>query len=97
MSRYNFRPANTLDNLSNALLLRADLHVAFDKPKFVFVLKPSSELEKPRFVIHLAEASAELDFMYHNRALHALYSIVETVFSVRLVCLSTARRLPDLL
>lgn len=82
MSRYNLGPANTLDDLSNALLLRTDLHIAFDKPKFVFVPKPSSDLEKkPRFVIHLVEASAELEFLYHNRALHPLYSSVETLFA----------------
>ncbi|CAI6225658.1 unnamed protein product [Periconia digitata] len=84
MSRYNFGPANTLDNLSNALLLRANLHIAFDKPKFVFVPKLSSELEKPRFVIHLAEASAKLEFLYHNRALHTLHSSVETLFALSL-------------
>ncbi|PVH98616.1 hypothetical protein DM02DRAFT_530748, partial [Periconia macrospinosa] len=81
MSRYNLGSANTLDDLSNALLLRTDLHIAFDKPKFVFVPKPSSELEKPRFVIHLVEASAELEFLYRNRALHPLYSSVETLFA----------------
>ncbi|PVH91208.1 hypothetical protein DM02DRAFT_706327 [Periconia macrospinosa] len=81
MSRYNLGSANTLDDLSNALLLRTDLHIAFDKPKFVFVPKPSSDMEKPRFVIHLVEASAELEFLYHNRALHPLYSSVETLFA----------------
>jgi hypothetical protein len=38
-------------------------------------------LQKPQFVIHLVEASAELEFLYHNRALHSLYSIVETLFA----------------
>lgn len=81
MSRYNFGSANTLDDLSNALLLRTDLHVAFDKPKFVFVPKPSSDPEKLRYVIHIVEASAELEFLYHNRALHPLYSSPETLFA----------------
>ncbi|KAH7111094.1 hypothetical protein B0J11DRAFT_498739 [Dendryphion nanum] len=81
MSRYNFGSANTLDDLSNALLLRTDLHIAFDKPKFVFFPKPSSDPKKPQYVTHIVEASAELEFLYHNRALHSLYSSAETLFS----------------
>ncbi|KAH7111789.1 hypothetical protein B0J11DRAFT_598420 [Dendryphion nanum] len=76
-----FGSANTLDDLSNALLLRTDLHIAFDKPKFVFVPKPSSDPKKPRYVTHVVEASAELEFLYHNRALHSLYSSAETLFA----------------
>ncbi|KAH8712037.1 hypothetical protein GQ44DRAFT_625931 [Phaeosphaeriaceae sp. PMI808] len=81
MSRYNFGSANTLDDISNALLLRTDLHIAFDKPKFVFVPKPSADPEKPKLVTHLVEASAELEYLYHNRALHSLRSSVETLFA----------------
>lgn len=81
MARYNTGSAATLDDASNALLLRADLHIAFDKPKFVFVPKPSSDPEKPRLVTHLVEASAELEHWYHNRALHSVCSSIETLFA----------------
>ncbi|KAF2728377.1 hypothetical protein EJ04DRAFT_591703 [Polyplosphaeria fusca] len=81
MSRYNFGSANTLDDLSNALLLRTDLHIAFDKPKFVFVPKKSADQENPRLVTHLVEASAELEYLYHNRAMHSLRSSIETLFA----------------
>lgn len=80
MARYNTGSAATLDDTSNALLLRADLHIAFDKPKFVFVPKPSSDPEKPRLVTHLVEASAELEHWYHNRALHSVGSSIEVLF-----------------
>ncbi|KAF1993929.1 hypothetical protein P154DRAFT_448872 [Amniculicola lignicola CBS 123094] len=81
MSRYNVGLANTLDDLSNALLLRTDLHIAFDKPKFVFVPKPSSDPSKPQLVTHLIEPSAEMEYLYHNRSLHPLHSSIETLFA----------------
>jgi hypothetical protein len=61
--------ANALDDLSNALLLRTDLHIAFHKPKFVFVPKPSSALEKtadlalPYTIV--VSASQRLPFLGH--------------------------------
>lgn len=81
MLKYNISSANTLDDLSNALLLRTNLHIAFDKPKFVFVPKSSSDPKKPRLVTHLVEALAELEHLYHNRALHSLTSSIEIVFA----------------
>jgi len=71
MLRYNISPANTLDDLLNALL-RTNLYIAFNKPKFVFVPKPSSNPKKPRLVTHLVEASAKLKHLYYNYALHSL-------------------------
>ena len=56
MSRYNKNSASTSDDLFNTILLRADLHIAFDNPKFVFVPKPFS-LRSPQLVTHLVEAS----------------------------------------
>lgn len=73
--------ANTLDDLSNALLLQSDLHVAFNKPKFVFVPKPSSNPKYPQVVTHLLEASAELEYMYHNRRLQSMRSSVQLPFA----------------
>ncbi|KAI9861275.1 MAG: hypothetical protein M1813_005448 [Trichoglossum hirsutum] len=81
MSLYNTGLTNTLDHLSNTLLLRADLHIAFDKPKFAFVPKPSSEPERPRLVTHLIDASAELEHLYHNRVLHSQGPSIEAFFA----------------
>jgi hypothetical protein len=47
MSLYNLNPqmngTRTMDDISNAMLLRADLHQLFDAAKFVFVPKAQSE------------------------------------------------------
>ncbi|KAF2123570.1 hypothetical protein P153DRAFT_371550 [Dothidotthia symphoricarpi CBS 119687] len=61
--------AATPQNTANALLLRADLHLAFDKPRFAFVPKPAGD-NSMRIVTHLLEPSAELQHLYHNRELH---------------------------
>lgn len=81
MARYNVSLTPTLDDTSNALLLRADLHFLLDNAKFVFVPKPSFESGNPRLVTHLIEASAELEHLYHNRALHPVGSRVENIFA----------------
>lgn len=80
MSRYNKNSASTPDDLSNTILLRADLHIAFDNPKFVFVPKPSS-LRSPQLVTHLVEASGELEHLYHNRLLQPMRSSIELLFA----------------
>ncbi|ATY64986.1 hypothetical protein A9K55_005360 [Cordyceps militaris] len=41
MSRYNYRNSDSVDNIANALLLRADLRIAFDIPAFFFIPRPS--------------------------------------------------------
>jgi hypothetical protein len=69
MSRYNTGSAATLDDTANALLLRADLHMAFDKPRIAFVPKPATD-GSMRLVAHLLEHSPELKHLYHNRELH---------------------------
>jgi hypothetical protein len=50
MSRYNTGSAATLDDTANALLLRADLHIAFDKPRIYLVLKPATDGSMRRVV-----------------------------------------------
>jgi hypothetical protein len=72
---------NTPDGIPNALLLRTDLHIAFDKPKLDFMPKPSSVPEHPQLVTHLLEASAELEYLYHNRALQSLRSSIQMLFA----------------
>lgn len=64
----------TINNSSNALLLRSDLYQCFDERKFVFVPKPSSGPEgtSAHFVIHLMQLSKELHILYHNRKLQSI-------------------------
>ena len=81
MSRYNMGEGHTLEDSSNALLLRADLHIAFDIPKCVFVPKLFSDLEHPQLVTHLLEASTELEHLYHNRRLQSTRSSIEMFFT----------------
>ncbi|KAF2820871.1 hypothetical protein CC86DRAFT_374153 [Ophiobolus disseminans] len=69
MSRYNTGSTATLDDTANALLLRADLHIAFDKPRVALVPKPAAD-DSMRLVAHLLEYSPEIGHLYHNRELH---------------------------
>ena len=76
MLRYNISLVNTLDNLLNTLL-RTNFHIAFNKSKFVFMPKPSSNPKKLRLITYLVKASAELEHLYYNRALHSLSPILK--------------------
>ena len=76
MLKYNISPANTLDDLLNTLF-RTNFYIAFDKPKFVFIPKPSSNPKKPHLVTHLVETLAKLEHLYYNRALHSLSLILK--------------------
>jgi hypothetical protein len=69
MSRYNTGSTATLDDTANTLLLRADLHIAFEKPRIAFVPKLAID-GSMRLVAHLLEYSPELEHLYHNRELH---------------------------
>jgi len=69
MARYNKGSSTTLDNAANALLLRADLHIAFDRPRVALVPKPAAD-GSMRLVAHLLEYSPEFEHLYHNRELH---------------------------
>jgi len=60
-------PDNLTNDLSNVVLLRSDLHTAFDNRKFVFYPKSSEG-----FVTHMLEPSPDLTQLYHNRLLHPL-------------------------
>jgi hypothetical protein len=62
-----------------ALLLRADLHIAFDKPDFVFVPKPAEDSRE--FVIHVIEPLQELESLYHNRELQSIQVSLEMLFT----------------
>ncbi|KAL1615661.1 hypothetical protein SLS56_011743 [Neofusicoccum ribis] len=62
-----------IDGARNAMLLRADLHLAFDQMQFVFLPKPLSPGEPGcPFVVHLLDPLAhELRRLYHNVPLQA--------------------------
>ncbi len=80
MSRYNYGNSASVHNPANAILLRADLHIAFDKPGFVFVPKPA-DVKLQQFVLHLFEPSVEFKSLYHNRAMQSLGMSVELLFA----------------
>jgi hypothetical protein len=94
MSRYNTGSSATLDDTANALLLRADLHIAFDKPRVAFVPKPVID-GSMRLVAHLLDHSPELEqFLpqprvtsYRSRRGHAIRAL-------RMVYLHAARCIP---
>ncbi|KAL8832480.1 MAG: hypothetical protein Q9191_000250 [Dirinaria sp. TL-2023a] len=54
-----------INDASNLLLLRADLHRQFDKSQFVFLPKNGGTL-----VTHVLKNSEEARLLYHNTALH---------------------------
>ncbi len=54
-----------IDDPANALLLRADLHRAFDKLQFIFIPKANGVL-----VTHALGSAIELRNLYHNATLH---------------------------
>ncbi|KAL5316259.1 hypothetical protein ACEPPN_015304 [Leptodophora sp. 'Broadleaf-Isolate-01'] len=71
MKQYQANTDGTsMDNdLANILLLRADLHINFDKPKFTFVPKSTPEDPIPQLVVHLVQKSEQYEDLYHNRTL----------------------------
>ncbi|EGX87738.1 hypothetical protein CCM_09360 [Cordyceps militaris CM01] len=81
MSRYNYGNSDSAHNIANVLLLRADLHIAFDKPGFVFVPKPSISGESQKFVFHCVEPSPEFGYLYHNRVTQGLRVSEELLFA----------------
>lgn len=74
MSRYNSNSKIDIDNPANTLLLRGDMHIAFDKLKFVFV--PKSNL-----VIHVLETSLEYETLYHNHEIQPFHCSVPLLFA----------------
>ena len=81
MSQYNRSLTSSMDDTGNAMLLQASLHIAFDRPRFVFVPKPSGDDSEMRLVLHLLEPSAEFEHLYHNRELHPSDVGVEMLFA----------------
>ena len=62
MSRYNAKTdlINELDDVSNAIALRPDIHKAFDQRNFLIARKNS------KWVVHFLQVTEELGDLYHN-------------------------------
>lgn len=68
-----------MDDIANATLLRADLHLAFDEPKFTFV--PKGDGNNVQLVTHLIDTSEELVDLYHNRPLPPSSVSIEMLYA----------------
>ena len=79
MSRYNLDKTTTFMDSLNRILLRGDLHTAFDKRRFVFAPKPTKS-GKPMFVTHMLESSHEYQKLYHNHKLRSVLCGTEALF-----------------
>lgn len=83
MRRYGSDPTTlrSVNDLSNTILLRADLHRTFDALKWVIIPKPNSE-NVTQFVFHLIRSSPELAARYHNSCVHSIAGIPpQTLFA----------------
>lgn len=56
-----------MHDASNLLLLRADLHLAFDERKFCFFPKGDS-----KYVVHMLAPTPDIGTLYHNSSLHPI-------------------------
>lgn len=68
MMRYAVKKnGNHIHDLRNMLILRQDLHFAFDQKKFTIVPKATDHgQDSPKWVVHLLCNSCELSIHYHN-------------------------------
>ncbi|KAK8149670.1 hypothetical protein G3M48_006098 [Beauveria asiatica] len=81
MSRYCSRRSAGLEDPVNVLRLRADLHIAFDKPYFVFVPKADG-VGSQQFVLHVVEPCVEYQHLYHNQKIQQQREVcVELLFA----------------
>jgi hypothetical protein len=63
--RYNTGLAATLNNIANALLLRANLHIASNKPCAAFVPKLAAN-SSTQLIAHLFKNSSNLKHLDYN-------------------------------
>ena len=69
---YQRRSRSAITDVNNLMLMRSDLHTAFDKAKkFVFVPK-NSESNRSNMVTHLLSYSSEYTPLYHNTLAYSL-------------------------
>ncbi|TAQ89904.1 hypothetical protein B7494_g1778 [Chlorociboria aeruginascens] len=69
-------PDNLLRDLSNVVLLRSDMHTAFDQRKFVFFPK-----DPQGFVLHMLEPTSDIGQLYHNTRLNIPQCSLEFLFA----------------
>jgi hypothetical protein len=67
---------NLLRDLSNVLLLRSDIHTAFDDRKFVIFPKQAAD-----FVVHMLEPTLYIGQIYHNILLRKPRCSIEFLFA----------------
>ena len=67
---------NLLRDISNGVLLRSDIHIAFDDRKFVFFPKGSNG-----FVVHMLEPTPDIGQLYHNRPVRVPGCSVEFLYA----------------
>jgi hypothetical protein len=60
-------PDNLLNDLNNVILLRPDLHAAFDDRKFILYPKADDG-----YVVHILEPTPDIGQLYHNVKTHPL-------------------------
>lgn len=94
MDRYNrnrmLPPPSMIDDLSNLILLRADVHKVFDSRRLVFFPKvfDSASRQNSNIVIHALQAHQELVTIWHNRPLLEMRGIAaEHLFTRFAVCI----------
>lgn len=71
-------PDNLLNDMSNLLLLRSDLHKAFDDRIFVFFPKADDG-----FVVHFLKQTTDLGEIHHNSYLHPIPACSPRLLYVR--------------
>ena len=65
---------SAINSPANVMLMREDLHTAFDQRQFVFVPKATGN-EASVLVTHVLNYSPELSKLYHNTKLHSIDGI----------------------
>jgi HNH endonuclease len=82
MSQYNVNssldPGNLMNDHTNAVLLRSDLHSAFDERQFAFFPKNSQG-----YTVHMLEPTLDIGPLYHNTLLHSVIDCAVQFFYAR--------------
>ncbi|KAI6708806.1 hypothetical protein PZA11_007755 [Diplocarpon coronariae] len=85
MHIYQRELTRSLDSdLANLVLLRADLHINFDKPMFTVIPKSAKPGEEPQLVLHVVQQSSLYQHIYHNRQVPEWKDVPPQFFFARL-------------
>ncbi|CAD6449319.1 76706a4c-d9d8-4bf7-a449-5ea11f549952 [Sclerotinia trifoliorum] len=90
----NIITINLLRDLSNAVLLRSDMHTIFDQRKLVFF--PRDNGPNP-FVVHMLQPTVDVGQLYHNTCIHIHACGLEFLFArwnYRILLYLRKKRLP---